>query len=136
MAKYKTQNTRRFKRLQAHSLVKFQSAEEFGTKEPYFSNVKDISAGGMRFWSEHYFPENALLRISVWLPALEKPFDALARVVRVRPAASDVFYLSVRFIETNREMQTALNDFIEALAANRATRRYIDDFAFVTRAAI
>ncbi len=134
MAVYRTPNSRRHKRLQAHSLVKFQTAESYGQAEPLISNVKDISAGGMRFWSEKYFAEGTLLRVSVWMPALERPFDALARVVRVRPAfQSGVYYLGLRFIEINREMQSSLNDFIEALASNRKTRRYIDDFKVVTR---
>ncbi len=134
MAKYKTANSRRHKRLQAHALVKFQSAESYGESEPFLSNVKDISAGGMRFWSEHFFPEGALLRVSAWMPVLDQPLDALARVVRVRSAfSSDLYYLSVRFIETNAQIQSALNDFIEALASNRRTRRYINDESFVTR---
>ena len=114
--------------------MKYQSAEKYGETEPFISNVKDLSAGGMRFWSESFFPEGKLLRISAWVPPLQRPFDALARVVRVRPAFnSDIYYLSVRFIEANSEMQTALNDFIESLASNTKTRRYIDDDVNVTR---
>lgn len=127
MPVYKAENTRRFKRVQAHSLVKFQSAEKWGGAEPYISNVKDISGGGLRFWSAAFFPEGTLLRISAWIPSLQKPLDALARVVRARGAkTADSYYLSIRFIEVDQEIQSALNDFIENLAANPKTRRYID----------
>lgn len=126
---YKTENTRKFKRAQAHSLVKFQAAEKWGGTEPLISNVKDISAGGLRFWSETFFPEGALLRLSAWMPMLDKPLDALARVLRVRQGRTDgMYYLSVRFIEVDQAAQSAVNDFIEKLAANPKTRRFIDDF--------
>lgn len=130
----KIANTRRFKRMHAHSLVKYQAAESYGSKEPLLSNVKDISAGGMRFWSESFFPEGTLLRVSVWIPVLDKPFDALARVVRTRTAfGSGIYYLSLRFIEVNQEQQAALDRFIETIANDPKTRRYVDDFAFVRR---
>ena len=134
MAKYTAVNSRRFKRVHAHSIVKYHSVEKYNEAEPFISNVKDLSAGGMRFWSESFFPEGKLLRISAWIPVLQRPFDALARVVRVRPALhSDIYYLSVRFIEASSELQTALNDFIESLASNPKTRRFIDDEAKVKR---
>lgn len=127
MADYKTQNTRKFKRVQAHSLVKYHNAEKWGGAEPYLANIKDISAGGLHFWSGVFFPQGALLRISAWIPALQKPLDALARVVRVHGVkAGDSYYLSIRFIEVDQEIQSALNDFIENLAANPKTRRFID----------
>ena len=129
MPTYKVENTRKFKRVQAHSLVKFQVAEKWGGVEPYISNVKDISAGGLRFWSADFFPEGTLLRVSTWVPALEKPLDALARVVRARAGKNtDSYYISVRFIEVEQELQTALNAFVENLAANPETRRFIDSF--------
>ena len=129
MPRYIADNTRRFKRAQAHSLVKFQIAEKWGSDEPFISNVKDLSASGLRFWSEVFFPEGTLLRISAWVPSIGKPLDALARVVRARSARSvDTFYLSVRFIEVDENIQSALNDFIEGLAANSKTRRFISGF--------
>lgn len=134
MEKYLTINSRQFKRVQAHSLVKFQGVDQYGKEEPWISNVKDISAGGLRFWSEHFFPEATLLRLSVWIPALERPLDALARIVRVRPARNgEMYYLSVRFIEVSQDLQKALNDFIERLASDKKTRRYVDDFTHVKR---
>lgn len=130
MAAYKTENSRKFKRVQALSLVKYQTAEQWGSVEPFLSNVKDLSAGGLRFWSERFFPEGTLLRLSAWVPSLEKPVDALARVVRARSVKSeDSFYLSVRFIEMDQDVRSALNAFIEGLGANRQTRRFIDDFS-------
>ena len=129
MTKYTADNTRKFKRVQAHSLVKFQTAEQWGTVEPFLSNIKDLSAGGLSFWSEVFFPEGTLLRVSAWIPALEKPVDALARVLRVRAAKSaGSYYLSVRFIEADQDIRNALNSFIEDLAANPKTRRFSDDF--------
>ena len=134
MASYQVDNARKFKRAQAHSLVKYQTAEKWSAEEPYISNVKDISAGGLRFWSGVFFPENSLLRISVWAPFLQRPVDALARVVRSRATkTAGSYYLSVRFIEVDETLQNALNGFIENLAANPKTRRFIDDFQRSTR---
>lgn len=127
MAVYKAENTRKFKRVQAHSLVKFHAAEKWGGVEPFLANIKDISAGGLHFWSGVFFPEGTLLRISAWIPALKQPLDALARIVRVHGVKTgDSYYLSIRFIEVDQEVQSALNDFIESLVANPKTRRFID----------
>lgn len=129
MPTYQFENTRRFKRVQAHSLVKYQAADRWESEDPYIANVKDVSAGGVRFWSPVYLPEGTLLRVSVWMPFLEKPLEALARVVRVRTARTpDSFYLSVRFIEIDQTSQQQINSFIEKLAANSETRKFIDDF--------
>ena len=130
--KYKAENSRRFKRFRANYLVKYQLAGAL--EEPFVSNLKDLSAGGCRFWSEVAFPEGKLLKISIWIPPIEKTLEALARLVRVRRAPdSDVYYLSVSFAEGSPEIQTSLNDFIEKLAEDRGARRLIDDAPIVSR---
>ncbi len=134
MKKYKASNSRRFKRLRVPYLIKFEDAQQHTQNEPYISNLKDISAGGVRFWSEHFFPEDALVRVSIWFPPIEETVTALGRVVRVRRSPNaPVYYLSVRFVEIEAQVQEALNDFIEDLSDDREMRRFVDDSHRVNR---
>ena len=133
--KYKIENMRRFKRLNATYLVKFQVAGAQG--EPFVANIKDLSAGGCKFWSDHYLADGVLLKLSLWIPPIGKTLDALARTVRVRRAASsDLYYVAVRFLEVSKEVQLALNDFIEDLSKSKGGRSLVSDEPVVTRKAV
>ncbi len=133
--KYKIENMRRFKRLNATYLVKFQVAGAQG--EPFVANLKDLSAGGCKFWSDHFIVEGVLLKLSLWIPPVGQTLEALARTVRVRRSASnDLYYVAVRFLEVSKEVQMALNDFIEDLAKTKAGKSLVSDEPIVTRKAV
>ena len=116
--KYEMDNTRKFKRLHADYLVKFQPVT--GSDEAAISNLKDISAGGVRFWTDKWIPEASLLRLSIFVPPIQTTLEVLGRVLRVRRALrADVYYLAVGFIEISRDQQHLLNEFIEELSKTR-----------------
>lgn len=131
-AKYNAMNSRRHKRLKADYLVKYQMP---GSEEgPFVSNIKDISAGGVKFWTERALPEGALIQINVLLPPLDKELRALGRIVRVRSVKdAPMDYVAVNFIELDLDAQTALNDFIEYTATLAIAKDLIDFHPFVKR---
>ncbi len=109
------QNSRRFKRLRADYLIKFQVPGTTG--EPFVSNIKDLSGGGVKFWTEQYITEGTLLKVSFLVPALDMKVDTLARVVRTRTAfGAPVFYVAVRFIEIPETAKNAIDEFVEYLS--------------------
>jgi c-di-GMP-binding flagellar brake protein YcgR len=130
--KYSAANSRRFKRLKADYLVKYKIPGFPG--DPYVSNIKDISAGGLRFWSDKGLPEKSLVQISVLLPPMDREIKALGRLVRVRPARRGFFdYVAVSFIELSQDDQNAINDFIEHISVTEAAHDLIDQFDVVKR---
>jgi c-di-GMP-binding flagellar brake protein YcgR len=129
---YKAQNSRRFKRMRADYLVKYQMAGTVG--EPFVSNIKDLSAGGVKFWTDQFIPEGTLAKVSFLVPPLDLNVEALGRVVRVRQAKeSGIFYLAIRFIEVPDEAKRAINDFIEYLAAQSDARGLVEHAPLVKR---
>ena len=129
---YKMENSRKFKRLKASYLIKYQIAGS--TQEPFLANIKDLSAGGIRFWSDHFLQEGALLKFSLWVPPIERTLEGLIRIVRVRQAKGRmVYYMATRFLEIAAADQAALNNFIEKLAANPDTQDLIENESIVKR---
>lgn len=131
--KYTAANTRRYKRLKADYLLKYQLCGlEVG---PELANIKDISAGGVKFWAARPMPEGSLVQLSVLLPPLDEELKAVGRIVRVRSAKNiPGEYVAVNFLELNLDAQKALNDFIEYTATTPAARDLIDHYQLVKRA--
>ncbi len=130
--KYRTFNSRQYKRLHADYLVKYQLAGF--DAEPYVSNIKDISAGGMRFWTDKIFPEGAFLNISVLFPPSENEIRVLGKILRVRQVRHGNFnYVAISFLEMSREDQQTLNDFIERLSLDPESAMLIDQHDIVER---
>jgi c-di-GMP-binding flagellar brake protein YcgR len=129
---YKMENSRSFKRLKADYLIKYQVAGS--GQEPFIANIKDISGGGLKFWSDHYLPEGTLLRVSVWVPPIERTIEGLARIARVRQARGGVvYYMAARFLEIASEDQKALDGFIEKLAKDPEAKDLIENEPVVKR---
>ena len=130
--KYKAADTRRHKRMLVSYLVKFQVA---GVDEaPYVANVKDLSAGGVRFWSSYYLPEGTLLNLSVLIPPIDLVMEAVGRIARVRQSKDgSYFYFGISFIEIQAHQQIALNEFIENLAKTKKANFLVPDPGVIFR---
>ena len=89
-------------------------------QEPSVSNVKDISATGLKFWSGQFLEEGTALRVSVCLPPLERNITALAKVVRIRQAKTGVYYIAVRFVDIEDQDRADLAEFIDSLSKRKA----------------
>lgn len=131
---YPSENTRRFKRMRGNFLVKYQVAGLAG--EPVAANVRDVSGGGVRFWTKEFLPEGTLLRLSLLIPSMDYPFEILGRVLRTAQARhSGMHYFAVGFLEIPKGDQTALNDLIESASKTRESRFFMDDRLVVRRRA-
>ncbi len=130
--KAKAENSRREKRFQAHYLLKYKV--QGSEAEPFITNIRDLSSGGLRFWAEKFLPEGTLLQLDFLLPALEREIHAEGCIVRVRQAEnSGIFYVAVRFSRISAEDQKALGEWIEKLSQDRDGRKFIYDETTVKR---
>ena len=129
--KIRLKNTRRFKRIKAAYLVKYEAGR---TGEPRITNARDIGAGGLRFWTPDLLPESSSLKISVYLPPLDRTVDALAKVVRIRRSRQSLVYsVAVCFLELKQEDREAINEYAETLSKDKAARFVIDHADVVVR---
>ena len=129
---YKTPNERKYKRLKADYLVKHRPAAE--AVEYSVSNIKDVSAGGVRFWTERYYPEGTLLQVSLLVPPIDRVLNILGRAVRVRQGNwNSLYYVGVGFLEIPRADQDLLDSFIERMSRIPQARPIIDHAEVVER---
>ncbi len=130
--KFKATNSRRFKRLSADYLLKYEPGRK--GDESKITNIKNISAGGAKFLTKEVLEEASTIRVSILVPPLEKSFQANARILRVRSLKSRFLYtVAVQFTDITPEDQTTLNTFIEDLSSDSAAGFSIDHANVVVR---
>ncbi|MSR78487.1 MAG: PilZ domain-containing protein [Candidatus Omnitrophica bacterium] len=117
--KYKVFNSRHHQRLQVSYLLKYTILK---TEEgPFVSNIKDLSAGGVRFWTDQPLAEGSLLKLTILIPPLGRVLETLGRVQRVRFAPrNSIYYIGAGFIELSSEDRETMNQFIEDLLTREA----------------
>ena len=115
--KYKVFNSRRHPRLQVSYLLNYTILKT--GDGPFVSNIKDLSAGGVRFWTDQPLEEGTLLQLTILIPPLGRMLETLARVQRVRFAPQNgIYYIGAGFVELRSEDREAINQFIEDLLEN------------------
>jgi hypothetical protein len=86
-----------------------------GFKPEQFSVTKNISAGGVLFFSNESLPVSAIIELKMELPDGEGSIDCLARVVRVEEAGQENLYnIGVCFLDITGAERARLNKFIES----------------------
>ncbi len=127
----KVWDARRHKRVRLVYLVRYQVS---GKGEPRIANIRDISAGGLRFMASEKVPEASVLDLSVYLPPLGRAVEATAQVLRVRRAKKGLlYYVAVRFLELNHADCEAINEFAEDIARDKDARFLIDHAKVIVR---
>jgi general secretion pathway protein E len=92
-----------------------EALEKAGFKPEQFSVTKNISAGGVLFFSNEPLPVSAILELKMDLPDGEEAIDCLARVIRVEEAGEEHLYnIAVCFLDITGAERQRLNKFIEA----------------------
>ena len=135
----KVENTRRFKRLRANYLLRVEPAIESGGDE-LMSNINDLSASGVRFWSERPLEDDSIVQLSFFVPPLEKMFSCSARILRSLAIApkeagqAPIYYVSAGFLDLPARDAMALNDFVEGIAQKGVNSKVIDQRNTVKRA--
>ncbi|MBI3317382.1 MAG: PilZ domain-containing protein [Candidatus Omnitrophica bacterium] len=122
---YRVFNERRERRVKAPYLMKHRFA---GSEEDWrISNLKDLSPGGMKFWTEKFYPEGSLLQVLLWIPPVDCQVKALGRVVRaVQGKSRDIYYISAAFLEISRGDQEVLKNFIHKLSTLQGAKALVD----------
>ncbi len=105
------ENKRRHVRLRAHHLIKYKVIER-GQAESVHPFVKEISAGGILFYTGEHIPKNSILEVKINIPLAPQLFEAKCRVVRALPSKDGGFDIGVEFTEVDTEMQKFLNERI------------------------
>ena len=116
---------RKNKRLKAAFLVKYETGRV--GESPRITNIRDISAGGMRFMTKDIMPESSVIKVKVMAPPDGRVFEANARILRVRRANKHFIYsVAVHFENISASDREALDRFIEDAASHTDTRICID----------
>lgn len=116
---------RKNKRLKAAFLVKYETGRTGESSR--ITNIRDISAGGMRFMTRDILPESSVIKVKVMAPPEGRVFDADARILRVRRANRNFIYsVAVIFENISGSDKEALDRFIEDASRHADTRICID----------
>ncbi len=131
---YIINNTRRYKRLFADYLIKYRPANTGGDPKFMVANLKDISAGGAKFWNDIPLAEGTLFWVEVLAMPINRVVRGLARVVRVHRAKNRlVYYNALQFMEIPVEDQNALNSFIDRMAEESGGKALVPEPAMFRR---
>jgi len=129
--KTKTRDGRRYKRFRTSFLVKYEVGRG---GEARITNARDIGAGGIRFWADEKIPERSVLKVSIYLPPLDRTVEALVQVLRVRRVKKSTLYsIAVNFLDLRSEDREAVNEFAESLSRDKNARFLIDHADIVVR---
>jgi Tfp pilus assembly pilus retraction ATPase PilT len=97
-----------------------ESLVKAGFKPEQFSVTKNISAGGLLFFSNDPLPVSAIIELNMDLPDGEGSIGCLARVVRVEEAGQEHLYnVGVCFLDITGAERARLNKFIDAEQTRR-----------------
>jgi len=128
----KSLNARSHKRLRAAFLVKYETGR-LG-ESPRITNIRDLSAGGLRFFTRELLEESSRIKLQVLVPSLERSLTAQAKILRVRRANRNFVYsVAVQFADLKPGDREDLAKFIETLDQNPETRICIDQANVVLR---
>lgn len=121
--KYKAFNSRRYKRLTAPYLVKYRRS---GSNEDLrIANLKDISSGGMRFYTYESLPKGTSIEAKVLIPP-DCMIEAIARILYTRQVSASFHHISVSFTEMPQSDQKVLAQFVRNIAEDKELYRMID----------
>jgi len=124
---YKIKNDRRFERLKATYLIKYWAMHEDQPNAIETANTKDISAGGVRFYTRQKLLKGSVLRVQILLPPLCAKVSAFAQVISVSSAwPRKMFYVSASFIEISQDDFVLLSDYVTERAASRESDTLFD----------
>jgi c-di-GMP-binding flagellar brake protein YcgR len=110
MKKYKAGNERRQSvRIRVYWLVKHAPEPDFA---PFRAeNIKNISRGGLAFYSDHALRTGTLLKLYFQPPKSKKPVEAQGTVVRCASLRGDkTFEIGIQFLDISEEAKTAIEE--------------------------
>ena len=102
-------NKRKFPRLNVHHLIKYKMLEA----EETVTFARNLSAGGLRFYSKEELPRESTIELSINFPDTEEPLKILARIVWVRKlTAPGGFEVGAQFLNLDEDTCKLINEKI------------------------
>lgn len=96
-----------FTRLKTHHLIKYRV---LSSREKTLSFVRNISAGGVLFYSEEELPLDSTLEMKINIPPNTEPVNVIAKVVRSHPLKKVGGYeVGVEFVHIEEEDRELIN---------------------------
>lgn len=127
-------NGRKQPRLKANYLLRYVPIEGNMQEMTYVANTKDLSTGGLRFYSSRFLEEGTLLKIQVLVPPIDQTISAFARVVRVHTIRKHNQYeISLSYVEIDKKDHQLLNDFIGRCLEQKEAQHLFDHQDVVAR---
>ncbi|MBI3333332.1 MAG: PilZ domain-containing protein [Candidatus Omnitrophica bacterium] len=83
------------------------------------TSSKDVSAGGVAILVQEAVPAGSRVRLTIYVPFLERSIPAQGRVVRSLPTRGGGFELGIRFEQIDPKDRQDLNQVIEEMAPSR-----------------
>ena len=121
--RYKVFNSRKYKRLKAPYLLKYRLHGSMG--DVRLANLKDVSSGGLRFYTHESLPKGTSLELNLLIPP-DRVVTATAKVLYTRHMSSSFYHVSVCFSEMAQSDQKILAQFIHNIEADEKLSRLID----------
>ncbi len=106
-----TKDRRKFQRIKAPHLFKYKILKRKEILSPT-SFIRDVSAGGARFFSEEYIPPESILELKIKFPMFNEPLPLLSKVVRVK-TLSNGFEIGIEFIDLNENIRETIDQKIQ-----------------------
>lgn len=116
---------RQYKRLYTDYLVRYET--DVSGEPPHITNIKNLSAGGLKFLTKEPLRENATIKVVLLIPSLERPFRAQGRIVRVRRLKKRMIYsVAITFTDISAVDREVINRYVEDLSEDPAAKLFID----------
>jgi len=101
---------RRFIRIKEDDAINFTTIPTYKSTS---SLTKDLSIGGIRFFSGHFIPLHSILKLEIKLKFLPRIIYAIARIVWIKEIFDDERYdIGVEFIEINKQDLRLLDHYL------------------------
>lgn len=106
---------RQHRRIRVLFLLRY--VPEGSKREPGMANIKDISPGGLLFWTDRIVHKGEDLKVEILVPTRAKTIEAVAQVVRmhhfraVRRGA--IYHVAAKFKKISEEDKTYLQSIAD-----------------------
>jgi len=118
---------RQYPRLKAFCLVKYAKVDAGSDEFLKVTNVKDVSEGGLLVASYELIPISSLLKLSIKLPAHDKPIETYGKVTRcVRVSRTEeVYHIGLSFLDIKESDRQEIAKHIDEAGNHRLGKKLL-----------
>ncbi|MBP7087704.1 MAG: PilZ domain-containing protein [Candidatus Omnitrophica bacterium] len=105
-----------FIRIKSHHLVKYKIIDD---SQKVLSFARNISAGGILFYSEKKLPLNSTIEIKINIPPKPTPLNVVGKIVRVHPLKKIGGYeIGLEFVHIDEEDRNLIEKLVLSSTLN------------------